>query len=303
MQSFTSGHITSEEGAALIAAVNEAAFDPGIEFHPGVSYRHLAIFANPTIGSDALVATECTPPHNISDQPYAPSLPQGPAGEFLSDLMARSEAVLAEHPVNKARLKQGKLPATSIWLWGQGCAPSMDTYQERFGITGAVVSAVDLVQGIGRCAGMRVLKVPGATGYLDTNYEGKVNAALTALDEVDFVYLHVEAPDEASHEGRTDLKVQAIEDFDRKVVAPCLAYAQGRGDCRVLIAADHVTAISTKTHAGGPVPFALCGADVAANGAAGYSERYADATGVQVREGHALVPAMLQCAKLGAHSL
>jgi 2,3-bisphosphoglycerate-independent phosphoglycerate mutase len=170
----------------------------------------------------------------------------------------------------------------------------MTPYQERFGITGAVVSAVDLVNGIGHCAGFEVLRVPGITGYLDTNYEGKVAAALDALDRHDFVYLHVEAPDETAHEGRPDLKVQAIEDFDRRVVAPCLNAARARGDLRVLIAPDHITSLASRTHAPGPVPFALYGPGVRPNGLRAFSESEAARAGVLFPDGHTLAPAMIR---------
>ena len=169
----------------------------------------------------------------------------------------------------------------------------MKTFPERFGLQGAVISAVDLVNGIGRCAGLEVIHVPGATGYLDTDYAGKVDAALTALETVDFVYLHVEAPDEAGHEGNAELKIRAIEDFDAKVVAPCLRYAAERGDLRILIAPDHVTSVASRTHAGGPVPFVLWGTDIEANACATYSEETAAACGVLFPKGHELVPRML----------
>jgi 2,3-bisphosphoglycerate-independent phosphoglycerate mutase len=207
--------------------------------------------------------------------------------------MERAEPVLAGHPVNAARIEHEQSPATAIWLWGQGGAPSMATYQERFGLTGAVVSAVDLIKGIGVCAGLDVIDVPGATGYLDTDYEGKVGAALDALERHDFVYLHVEAPDEASHEGNIDLKIRAIEDFDRHVVAPILAYARDHHELRLLVAPDHITAISTKTHASDPVPFALCGAGVEPDSSNTYNEREAEQTGLLIAEGHRLVPLML----------
>lgn len=293
MQSFTSGHISTPEAVRLIAALNEAFADQPVEFHSGVSYRHLAIVTADGLDVRDLVAVQCTPPHDISDQEYEPHLPRGGAQDFVRTLMQRSRPVLAHHPVNDLRTAEGKPPATSIWLWGQGQAPRMQSYADRFGLTGAVISAVDLVKGIGICAGLEAIDVPGATGYLDTNYQGKVDAALDALERVDFVYLHVEAPDETAHEGRTDLKIRAIEDFDSRVVAPCLERARQRGDVRVLVAPDHITAISTRTHAGGPVPFALSGPDIAASGAPGYSEREAAATGIVVSEGHTLVLRML----------
>lgn len=294
MKSFTSGHISSEEAAQLIAALNENLSDLPVKFHSGVSYRHLAIVSAPNGSVESLATVTCTPPHDISEKPYEPHLPQGDASDLVRELMQRSRAVLKGHPVNEARLANGKPAATSIWLWGQGRTPRMNSYKERFGLTGAVISAVDLVKGIGVCAGLEIIDVPGATGYLDTNYEGKVQAGLEALERLDFAYIHLEAPDETAHEGKTDLKIQAIEDFDRRVVAPCLEFARKRGDVRVLVAPDHVTAISTRTHAGGPVPFAMCGPGIEPCGATAYSEKDAAATGIHITEGHQLLPRMMQ---------
>lgn len=302
MRSFTSGHISTPEADELIAALNDAiAGDGSVRFHTGVSYRHLAIVTAGPVSTEQLVALKCTPPHDISGQRFAEYLPRGEGQDFVRRLMERSRPVLADHPINAARQAEGKPPATSIWLWGQGQAPRMESYRDRFGLTGAVISAVDLVKGIGVCAGLEIIDVPGATGYLDTNYAGKVEAAIDALDRVDFVYLHVEAPDETGHEGRADLKVQAIEDFDRQVVAPCRAHAQARGDVRILVAPDHVTAISTRTHAGGPVPFALCGPGIDPNGATAYSESEGARTGLRVDEGYKLVPRMLEAGAAAGH--
>jgi len=303
MKSFTAGHISSEEGAELIAALGTAFADAPVRFSPGVGYRHLAVIEAEGVSLDQLANAVCTPPHNISDRTYRPHLPDGPGGAFLCDLMTRSADVLEVHPVNRSRIGAGKPAATSIWLWGQGRSPQMRPFHERFGVRGAVVSAVDLVNGIGICAGMKVIEVPGATGYLDTNYAGKVQAALGALERVDFAYLHVEAPDETAHEGRLDLKLQAIEDFDRKVVAPCLAFAKERGDVRVLVAPDHITALSTKTHAGGSVPFAMCGPGVVPDDTVRYSETAALASGLLFPEGHELVPHMIQSARVEAGAI
>jgi 2,3-bisphosphoglycerate-independent phosphoglycerate mutase len=300
MKDFTADHISTEEASELIASLGEALGGPDLEFHPGVSYRHLATVTATGDTLKNLAALACTPPHDITNQDYAPHLPQGQGNEQVLELIERSQAVLADHPINKARIKNGKLPATSIWLWGQGKAPDMQPYQPRFGITGAVVSAVDLVNGIGRNAGFEVIDVEGATGYLDTNYEGKVEATLDALDRVDLVYLHIEAPDEASHEGRTDLKIQAIEDYDSRVVAPCLARAIERGDCRVLIAPDHITSIETRTHAQGPVPFAMCGPGIEPDARTEYNEAAAAEAGVLYPDGYKLVPAIIQEATLRA---
>ncbi len=300
MRDFTAGHITSEEGAAIIASLDEI-LSPSIpvRFHSGVSYRHLAVV---TAGAGAsvqdLVATECTPPHNIMDQPHAGYWPQGPAAAGITDIMKRSQGVLAGHAVNRKRVSAGKLAATSAWLWGQGTSPKMTPYREKFGLSGAVISAVDLVKGLGVLAGLEVIDVPGATGWLDTNYAGKVSGAMDALSRHDFVYVHVEAPDEAAHQGRLDLKMQAIEDFDAKVVAPFLDYVERNPEARLLVAPDHFTLLSTKGHYGDATPFALCGAGVTRCGAQAYSERDAAQTGVALRDGYRLVEHMLQEARM-----
>ncbi len=304
MRDFTAGHISSEEARELILALDAHFAAEPVRFHPGVSYRHLAVLDAGSNGErEALRAAACVPPHNISDQSYAPHLPAGEGAARLHDLMERAAPVLADHPVNRRRIANGKLPATAIWLWGQGVSPVMVPYRERFGLSGAVISAVDLVKGIGVLAGLDVIAVPGATGYVDTNYEGKVAAALEALERVDFVYLHVEAPDEASHEGDLALKLRAIEDFDARVVRGCLDYVNAHRGARMVVAPDHITALSTRTHACGPVPFALCGKGVAGPGASAYSEPAAAATGVRLPRGFDLIPRMLTADTLDAVAL
>jgi 2,3-bisphosphoglycerate-independent phosphoglycerate mutase len=293
MKDFTSDHISSEEAAELIVALNDSLAQDGIQFFPGVGYRHLMLFDTTPETKARFAALQCTPPHDITDQEFEHHYPRGDSHEFVVDLMEKSRAILADHPINRERINSGKLPATSIWLWGQGGAPSMKTYQERFDITGAVISAVDLVNGIGKCAGFEVIPVEGATGYVDTNYEGKVEAALEALDRHDFVYVHIEAPDEAAHEGDAPLKIRAIEDFDAKVVRPCLDYAKERGDVRITIGPDHITSIDSKTHAGGPVPFILYGPGITSNGRACYSEEEAEKAGLLFPDGHTLVTTMI----------
>lgn len=296
MRDFTAGHITSEEGAAIIASLDAALSGTApVRFHAGVSYRHLAVVtASKAAGVNDLVATECTPPHNIMDRPHAGYWPQGPAAACLAEIMRRSQGILAAHEVNTRRLAAGKLAATSTWLWGQGTSPKMASYREKFGLSGAVVSAVDLVKGLGVLAGLEVIDVPGATGWVDTNYGGKVSAAMDALNRHDFVYVHIEAPDEAAHQGRLDLKMQAIEDFDAKVVAPFLDYTERNPDARLLVAPDHFTLLSTKGHHGSATPFAICGAGAAPCGVDAYSERDAARTGVDLRDGYRLTECMLQ---------
>lgn len=295
MKSFTSDHISTEESRAIIASLNEAlGAEFPVKFHTGVSYRHLCIVkASAAASVDDMVGHECEPPHNITDQEVSGYLPKGAGQDLPRNLMALSQVVLAKHPVNLKRIAEGKLPATSIWLWGQGKAPVMQSYREKFNLSGAVISAVDLVMGMGVLAGLEVIRVPGATGWVDTNYEGKVQAGLAALDRHDFVFIHLEAPDETAHQGRADLKVQAIEDYDHRIVAPVLEYCKSHPDTRVLCAPDHFTLCTTKTHAPGPVPFCLCGPGVPAHPRPAYSEREAALSGVYIADGFTLTQRML----------
>jgi 2,3-bisphosphoglycerate-independent phosphoglycerate mutase len=300
MVDFTADHISTLEAEALIQHLNDEMAGDTIRFFPGVGYRHLMVL---TVSSEEKIAFSelaCTPPHDIIDREYREFFPSGKGAETIIELMERSQTLLTDHEVNQRRIDSGKSPATSIWLWGQGGAPEMETYHERYEISGAVISAVDLVNGIGRGAGLNVIAVEGATGYVDTNYAGKVEAALNALETVDFVYLHIEAPDEASHEGDTALKIRAIEDFDEKVVKPCYQYACEHGDLRIAIAPDHITSIASRTHAGGPVPFALFGPGIQNNGMSSYDENQAAVAGVLYEKGHELVPAMIQQEKIQA---
>jgi len=304
MRDFTAGHITTEEARALIDML-DAELGVGLRarFHAGVSYRHLAILEREPTDVAALQRLNCTPPHDITGQPVGPTLPSGPGADTLLEIMRRSQAILPGHPVNARRRAAGRLPANSVWLWGQGRSPSMTTYPDRFGIRGSVISAVDLVNGIGVCAGLNIVTVPGATGYLDTNYEGKVAAALAALNDVDFVFVHIEAPDETSHEGDFDRKVRAIEDFDRRVVTPCFEAITARGDTRLLVAPDHVTSLASRTHAHGLVPFALCGAGVTPDGARIYSEAAALSADLAIVPGYALVPYLIETKAVTAATL
>ncbi len=293
MESFTADHISSEEGAAIVQTLNEKIKSHSVRFHNGVGYRHLGILTVEPESLNEFEAIQCTPPHNIAEQPIAEYLPQGPRSSVFIELMNESRAILADHPINQERIAAGKLPATSIWLWGQGRMPTLVPYKERFGLTGSVVSAVDIVKGVGTLAGLDILDVPGATGYLDTNYEGKLTAALESLSERDFTYIHIEAPDETAHEGRADLKVQAIEDFDARIVQPCLNYLQDHPHTRILVCPDHITAIQSKAHEDGPVPFAMCGVGIEPNDVSTYSEASALASNINVDPGYTLIQQFL----------
>jgi len=251
MGDYSSGHITTEDAAGMIPDLDRALQPEGVRLYLGTSYRHLMVW------KDGEKALKTTPPHDISDKVIDDYLPRGERAEKLVRLMMLSQGVLKDHPVNRQRIAAGKKPATSIWLWGQGSAPAMPTIKERFGVDGAIISAVDLMKGIGIYAGLEVIKVPGATGYIDTNYEGKAQAALKALESKDFVCVDVEAPDEAGHNGNLKDKMRAIEDFDSRIVGPVLKGAEKFGEFSVMVLPDHPTPIAIKTHTRDAVPFVL----------------------------------------------
>ena len=251
MEDYSAGHISSSEARELIGSINQTMGNGSRRFYPGVSYRHLLVWQ----GGQENWRTY--PPHDLTGQSVRSYLAGDGKEKPLLELIKSSWPLLSNHSVNRLRSERGQKPATSIWLWGQGRAPQVPTLQELYGLTGAVISAVDLMRGIGIYAGLKPILVPGATGYLDTNYAGKVEAALDALETMDFVYLHVEAPDEAGHTGDLKNKLQAIEDFDYKVVGPMLQGLKTLGPHRVLLMPDHRTPLSLKTHSPEPVPFAL----------------------------------------------
>jgi 2,3-bisphosphoglycerate-independent phosphoglycerate mutase len=259
---YSSGHISSEEARVLINAVDRE-LGRNCKFHPGVSYRHLLVMKQ---GERAL----CTPPHDVVGQPIDDVMPRGEDSEILIDLIKASKSILETHEINIKRKKNGKNIANLIWPWGQGKAPDMPTFRELYGLSGSIISAVDLLKGIGKYAGLEVIDVPGATGYLDTNFAGKAAYALESLKERDFVLVHVEAPDEAGHMGNIEAKIKAIEDFDEKVVGGMLNELAGFGEYRILVLPDHPTPISIRTHTRDPVPFAL----YSSNGSADYVDRF-----------------------------
>ena len=289
MEDFTSGHITTEEAAELIRAIGQNLGDEGIEFFPGVSYRHLMVWR------DGKEKMETTPPHDITDQKVSAYMPKGKGAERLLSLMEASRPILAAHPVNKKRQAEGRRPATTIWLWGQGRAPALPSLAERFGIKGGVISAVDIINGLGVYAGLERIHVPGITGFLDTNYRGKGEYGVASLEKNDFVFIHVEAIDEAGHMGDVEKKIQALEDFDEKVVGTVLQRMAQRKDWRVLLMPDHPTSIALKTHVAEPVPFVLYSAEAPRqNGAVGYNEKDAAATGIVAKKAYRLIEALIE---------
>jgi len=253
MEDYSAGNIGTQEAKVLIECLQQNLGNEEFQFYPGVGYRHLMVWK----GGNLQLA--CTPPHDIPNQAIGSHLPEGPAAQKLWSLMTQAAALLAKHPVNEKRKLQGQKSANSIWFWGQGTRPQMPSFQEKYGLSGCLVSAVDLAKGIGRLLGLEVLKVPGLTGYLDTNYLGKVQHAMAALKEADFAYIHVEAPDEAGHKGKTDDKVKAIEDLDEFVMAEVLRQVEALelGDFRLLFLPDHATPVSMKVHTSEAVPFLL----------------------------------------------
>ncbi len=286
---YSADHITTNEARELIAAVREAFSEYG-SFHAGVSYRHIFV----SKGGEDL---ECTPPHDamggkISERLIKPST--YPMARMLNELMLSSKNLLAEHPVNAKRMRNGKRPANMIWLWGQGKTPELETFEKKYGLKGAIISAVDLLRGIGTYTGMEALKVPGATGYYDTNYAGKAEWALRALDRFDYIYVHVEAPDEASHAGDLDMKIKAIEDLDEKLVGRIL---DGAGDAKVAILPDHATPIEVRTHVRDPVPFSIYSPTEKGDGTKGFDEESAAKGSYGQRQGTAFMELLLGGAK------
>jgi len=269
MVDYSGGHISTAEAHQIVAALQKSCGNDTVHFYPGVSYRHLLVCSGFPDG----VAT--TPPHDITGKQVASYLPHGEGADTLSHLSEQARALLADLPVNRFRSAEGKRPVTDIWLWGQGKSKALPSMAQRFGITGSVISAVDLVMGLGVLAGLQVRRVEGATGYLGTNYAGKVAAAVAALEAQDFVYVHIEAPDETGHEGNLHKKVQAIEEFDRCVVGEMLALQEQRGDLRILVTPDHPTPVSIRTHSSEAVPFTLCGPGVSRSHFSEYNENAA----------------------------
>ena len=286
MVSHSSGDLSTSEGHSLVAALQEALVAPGIHMHPGVGYRHLLVW------NRGPAAAEAIPPHDVLGRNMAPYLS---SDNPLAQMIRRSWPILRDHPVNRARRANGRAAANSIWLWGQGRAPRLPSFSDRFGLQGGVISAVDLIKGIGIYAGFEPIHVEGATGYLDTNYRGKATEALAALRRLDFMFVHVEAPDEAGHSGNAAEKIQAIEAFDEKVVGIVLSGLQEFTDFRILVASDHLTPIPEKTHTAEPTPFAWASKSELAAAAAGgvFSENSAQLSGIHMDPGYELMPAFL----------
>ncbi len=289
MVDYCAGDISTAEAAELIAAVQEKFGNEKYTFYSGVSYRHCLVVANGTTELGAL-----TPPHDISGKKIAGYLSASENAAELIRMMKESYAFLMAHPVNKARMEKGLRPANSIWLWGEGRKPALENFFTLHGKKAGVVSAVDLIKGIGICAGMQTVDVPGATGYIDTNFEGKAAAAKRLFDEgCDLVYLHIEAPDECGHRGEAENKKNAIERIDARVLADMLAYLKAQGDFRILIMPDHPTPLKTMTHCSDAVPYLLYDSRRSLGGGT-FTEKGAAATGNYIDFGPAIMRRLLE---------
>lgn len=286
MVDYSAGEISTEEARVLINAVQEKLGDDVWSFHPGISYRHCLLLKNGDTGSDL------TPPHDIYGKVIGEYLPKGKNGDVLRTFMEKSYDILANHPINVERVKRGLKPANSIWFWGEGRKPDLPNFKEKTGLSGAMISAVDLLKGIAIVAGMESIDVPGTTGNIDTNYLGKAEYALDALRRHDFVYIHVEAPDECGHRGEADNKVKAIEDIDKYIVGTLLEGLKGE-DFTMAILPDHPTPIGIRTHASTPVPYIIYRSNKKVEGVSTYTELYAESTGIFRKYGDELVDIMI----------
>jgi len=288
MEDHSAGHISNEEAAKLINDLNDQLAGDKFRFYAGISYRHLLVFK----GLDFDVQTY--PPHDYIGEAIEKILPRGKGAEILIDLMARSQQLFVEHDINKVRFDLGENQVSSIWLWGQGKKARLESFQKRFGIKGAAITAVDLVRGLSKLIGFDLIDVPGATGFVDTNYQGKASAAIEALDKYDLVFVHIEAPDEASHNGSVEMKKKAIEQIDKLIVGPVLDALQGYESWRILVLPDHPTPISSRAHSSEPVPFAMAGAGISGILHTTFSEVNAAKSGFKIDNGFELMEYFLK---------
>ena len=283
MIDYSAGEISTAEAKELISYLAKELNNEKYKLFAGISYRHCMVIDNGCLIGDL------TPPHDITGKAVKGHLPTSDAGKELLDIMKKSHELLKDHPINKARIEKGKNPANSLWFWGDGTKPNLQNYYEKFGIKGGIISAVDLLKGIGKLAGMRVIEVEGATGNFDTNFAGKAKACLDNLKDLDFVYLHMEAPDECGHHGDTKNKIYSIEQIDG-VVKTIVEGLKAMGeDFRILIAPDHPTPLSIMTHCSDPVPYLIYDSKKQVEGANAYDEENAKNTGIYIEEGYTLI--------------
>lgn len=292
MADYSAGHISSKEVSVITDMLNREFPGGRYSFYTGTSYRNLLIVHCSSVAeAEALSRVKCSAPHDILDQSISAHMPKN---EELAGIMERSRELLDGHEINKVRIDLKQNPANMIWLWGQGMKPSMPSFKEAYGLTGGMISAVDLLKGTGRILGLTVPDVPGATGYYDTNYEGKADAALAILENNDFVFVHVEAPDEAGHNGDIRAKIKAIEDFDSRIVGRLISALTGKMDHRVLVLPDHPTPIKKRTHTADPVPFAMAGKGITPDDVAVFTEAAAKAGSLHVDKGWKLMELLVK---------
>lgn len=285
MEDYSAGHIGTDEGRELIEQLNADLKVDGVTLYPGVGYRHLCLMENAASGIPV-----CFPPHDIVGEDITEHLPNGQFSSWVLEVERVSADLLPHYAVNEKRVADGKRPATQLWLWGGATAMKLPRFAEKHGLASAgMITAVDLMRGIGTLSGMDILHVDGATAYIDTNYAGKGRAALDYIYSHDFVVIHVEAPDEAGHNGNIDEKVKALEDIDSHILAPLYAMARHYGDWRIMVAPDHPTPVATGKHSPDPVPYVLWGAGFGGNGAKAFNEKEAARAGGDVVDAHTLM--------------
>ena len=284
LEDFSAGHISDNEARSIISTLNERLGKDTIRFHAGKGYRNIMIY-----NGDGKIEAVCTPPHDIIGKPIECNLPKGKGSEILIDLMKNSHQILENHDVNKVRLDLDENPANMIWLWGQGQRPSIPPFKETYGLSGAVVTGVDLLKGIATYLGWNIINVPGATGYLDTNYKAKAQYAIEAIETHDMVLIHIEAPDEASHEGNIYEKIHAMENIDSKIIGPVYNALKKYNAFRMLVLPDHYTSIQEKTHTSDPVPFATYGTDSVKKSKLSFTESNASRTRIKIKNGYELM--------------
>lgn len=285
MVDYSAGHIGQDDVVLFIDLLNERIGDEKLKFYAGTSYRNILLIEG------SYEAVRCTPPHDITGMPIDEYLPSGHGSDVLVSIMEQSRDILTDCDINMRRKENGLPPVNMAWLWGQGRRMTLESFKNRFGLTGGIISAVDLIRGIGKLIGLRRVHVPGMTGYLDTNYAGKGEAAVEVLKEQTFVFVHVEAPDEASHMGSIEEKIKAIERFDKMVVGRVFDFLTGTvEEFRLMVCPDHPTFISTRTHDPSPVPFAICGSGIPKRGFDTFSERSAQLSDTHIENGYELLP-------------
>jgi len=288
MADHSAGHISTAEAGKLIKELDDQLGNEQIRFHTGVSYRHLLVF------KDLDFDIQTYPPHDHIGTAIEKILPRGKGAELLIDLMARSQQLFTNHDINKVRKDLGENQVSSIWLWGQGKRAQMERFHKRFGLKGVTITAVDLVRGLSKLIGFDLINVPGATGFIDTNYQGKASAAIEALEEYDIVFVHVEAPDEASHNGNAEMKKKAVEQIDKYIVGPVLEALQGYESWRILVMPDHPTPIRSCAHSPEPVPFAMAGDNISGILHTTFSEANAAKSGFRIDNGFELMEYFLK---------